>query len=514
MGTHRTFRLLAEDLARAGFVALRFDYDGTGDSAGRMIDDGRVGAWSSSVVAAVALLRGAGLPRLALVGMRLGATLAAVAASEVGGVDDLVLWDPIRTGRMFVRQQQALASLSHQLAGEDTLPAGWVEAPAWVFAAETVAELGQLDMTKTTGTLAGRTLVLTRPDRPDDEKLRARFGDPGVAWRSATDQAALIDAIPSQNAVPRAAIADIVDWLGEADIEPVAVTAPPAVADEVSHGPAVTERLVRLGPCDLFGIVTEPAESGGLTGPTAVFLDVAAEHHVGPARLWVELARQWAEAGVRSLRFDLSGLGDSPSKPGQDDQLMYAPSAIDDAIAAVRATSPDDPSDVVLIGLCSGAYVAMDAADQLHPRGVCALNPVMSYRPNPFAAGPPPARPVLHGVRRRVSPDMYDRLSRLRFLGREVVSVALDRLQRVELPRTVLRRIAAEGTDVLLVAGAQLIAGPPVPPRAGLLPPAGPKLRVVSPDDLDHSLLASKPRDRVAQLLTDHVLRLARRDRR
>ena len=32
--THRTYRRLAEDAAAQGFAALRFDYDGTGDSAG------------------------------------------------------------------------------------------------------------------------------------------------------------------------------------------------------------------------------------------------------------------------------------------------------------------------------------------------------------------------------------------------------------------------------------------------------------------------------------------------
>ena len=39
---HRTFRRLAEELADAGIVALRFDYDGTGDSAGLQDDPDRV----------------------------------------------------------------------------------------------------------------------------------------------------------------------------------------------------------------------------------------------------------------------------------------------------------------------------------------------------------------------------------------------------------------------------------------------------------------------------------------
>ena len=49
---HRTFRRLAEELAEAGNVALRFDYDGTGDSAGLQDDPDRVPAWQDSIEAA------------------------------------------------------------------------------------------------------------------------------------------------------------------------------------------------------------------------------------------------------------------------------------------------------------------------------------------------------------------------------------------------------------------------------------------------------------------------------
>ena len=49
---HRTFRRLAETLADQGIVALRFDYDGTGDSAGLQDDPDRVASWLASVEAA------------------------------------------------------------------------------------------------------------------------------------------------------------------------------------------------------------------------------------------------------------------------------------------------------------------------------------------------------------------------------------------------------------------------------------------------------------------------------
>src|SRR5690242_11486928 len=47
--TQRTIRHLAEDAARAGIPALRFDYDGAGDSAGNDLDSDRVHAWLRSI---------------------------------------------------------------------------------------------------------------------------------------------------------------------------------------------------------------------------------------------------------------------------------------------------------------------------------------------------------------------------------------------------------------------------------------------------------------------------------
>ena len=75
---HRTFRRLAETLADHGIVALRFDYDGTGDSAGLQDDPDRVASWLASVEAARQHLLDLGAPDVSAVGMRLGATLAGV----------------------------------------------------------------------------------------------------------------------------------------------------------------------------------------------------------------------------------------------------------------------------------------------------------------------------------------------------------------------------------------------------------------------------------------------------
>jgi alpha-beta hydrolase superfamily lysophospholipase len=95
---HRTMRSLASRLAKAGFHVLRFDYYGTGDSAGD-IGEGSPRRWCEDIEAAMSELKDmAGATRMTLIGLRLGANLAAQVAGHRGqDVDALVLWEPLST---------------------------------------------------------------------------------------------------------------------------------------------------------------------------------------------------------------------------------------------------------------------------------------------------------------------------------------------------------------------------------------------------------------------------------
>lgn len=97
MRAHRAFRQLSLLLSAAGFHTLRFDYRGTGDSAGEP-QDMALAAWDSDLrIAIEELMDTAAVESVWLVGLRLGAALSLRAASlpEVKGV---VLWDPITKG--------------------------------------------------------------------------------------------------------------------------------------------------------------------------------------------------------------------------------------------------------------------------------------------------------------------------------------------------------------------------------------------------------------------------------
>jgi alpha/beta superfamily hydrolase len=100
--SHRAMRKLAASLSAAGVHVLRFDYYGCGDSGGAG-EDGGLQHWQSDVGAAIDELKDmAGLPRVSVVGLRFGATLAALATRTRSDVNTLILCDPVLRGDAYV----------------------------------------------------------------------------------------------------------------------------------------------------------------------------------------------------------------------------------------------------------------------------------------------------------------------------------------------------------------------------------------------------------------------------
>jgi pimeloyl-ACP methyl ester carboxylesterase len=101
---YTTLRHLARQLAARGFHALRFDYTGTGDSAGDESDAGQE-RWLADIGLAIDELKDVGrVAQVGLVGMRYGAALAAQAAAARKDVNRLVLWDPVFDGPAYLEQ--------------------------------------------------------------------------------------------------------------------------------------------------------------------------------------------------------------------------------------------------------------------------------------------------------------------------------------------------------------------------------------------------------------------------
>lgn len=94
--------------------------------------------------------------------------------------------------------------------------------------------------------------------------------------------------------------------------------------------------------------------------PVVVFLNAGMVHRIGPNRLHVRLARELARVGFTSLRFDLSGIGDSP--PRVDGSSLHDAALRDVRDALDFIVDQREGETFVLVGLCSGADVAFRAA--------------------------------------------------------------------------------------------------------------------------------------------------------
>jgi uncharacterized protein len=103
---HRLLRVLADRLARSGVHVLRFDYFGTGDSAGND-EDGELTGWAQDVLHAhQALQAQSPAVNITWLGVRLGALLVLQAATAISATGRLaaqvLLWDPVLDGSAYL----------------------------------------------------------------------------------------------------------------------------------------------------------------------------------------------------------------------------------------------------------------------------------------------------------------------------------------------------------------------------------------------------------------------------
>lgn len=115
------------------------------------------------------------------------------------------------------------------------------------------------------------------------------------------------------------------------------------------------DSVCQFGPeHNLVGILTEPAGSGARPdSPAVVMLNVGLLHRVGPQRMSVELARSLAQSGIRSLRFDMGGYGDSDVSTDANSDEIRVFADIKRAMDFLEAEH--DIHRFVLFGSCSGA---------------------------------------------------------------------------------------------------------------------------------------------------------------
>ncbi len=103
--THRVYVNFARELAERGYPVLRFDVMGHGDSDGDF-EDSSIETRLSDIRCAIGTLKekGPSIKHIGLLGMRFGATLAALAAEQEEGISKLILWEPIVDGAKYMQE--------------------------------------------------------------------------------------------------------------------------------------------------------------------------------------------------------------------------------------------------------------------------------------------------------------------------------------------------------------------------------------------------------------------------
>jgi pimeloyl-ACP methyl ester carboxylesterase len=381
LSIHRSYRVFAEALAAEGYPTLRFDYHGTGDSAGSDADPARLPAWIASIHAAIDTCKQlAAVDEVVIFGLRLGATMAVKAAAVRSDVVGLMLWAPTVSGRKFVRQLRMLhgTSASHATTDGRVAPAAaafdGLEAAGFRHTAETIADLGAIDMLKFAIPTVPVVLI-DRDDQPAEPELRDHWTAAGVDVLTLMLPGYAAMMRDAQYAiVPDAVIDALVSWLLRTLPDAANRPAPPLTASEDILTPppetadvpvSVRERPVWFGhDRTLWGVIAQPdAQPNALSSTAVILINAGGNHRIGPSRLTVPVARYVASLGCTTLRMDLAGLGDSIPTPGK--LPIFDINSVADVRQAIDFLSNYGPIKlrrIVLIGLCSGGFVAMHTA--------------------------------------------------------------------------------------------------------------------------------------------------------
>ncbi|HSI53672.1 MAG TPA: alpha/beta fold hydrolase [Ramlibacter sp.] len=536
MCSYQTYTRLAELLARAGFDVLRFDYQGTGESAGDDADPYRVRAWMASIQCAAAQLRSlAGVSRLALFGVRLGATLAAHAASEMGDIESLVLWAPCVTGRAFTRELRAASA--NRAIQPGAANEGDVEALGCLYTAQTLQDLQALDCTRLQQMPAGRVLLIGRDDMPVASNLPQALQSLGVHTTcEALPGYARMMVEPHESAPEFATLDAIAAWLAAAPgLDGASLPRLPVRVRSGELEGGVRESAISFGPENaLFGVLAEPAQAGIASETAVLLLNVGGNYRAGPNRLYVRMARSLAAAGMHAFRFDLGGIGDSRSATGPRSRTRdyFSIAAAADVRAAIDFLTTRGCSKFVLVGVCSGSYVAFQAAlaDDRVTGQVLMNSRLLEWREGDDDAWQASMQQHYKSSafywRALLRPEVHRRLWRgevdVRGIARRLATVAHARLrraaarltghggQREESVIASTRRLSARGTDTLVVMAAQDDGRDYMEfhfGTGGSRLRNDPHFRMVVVDDSDHTFSTRQSQQNVIGIVQRHLLR-------
>ncbi|MDB5533585.1 MAG: hypothetical protein JWO28_1900 [Hyphomicrobiales bacterium] len=379
--TRATWCALAENIATAGHACLRFDYPGTADAVDPVGDPEGISDWLVAARQCIAFLRehNPGI-ELVLVGQGFGASLAAQLGAESLDVAATVLMAPVVKGRSYLRELQAWSRMLTERMGigPDPLDDNGYCVAGIPLASSRAAAIQAIDLTRATQSPAARVLLVERTQISRDSAIGNRLKSLG-ADVSSIDYAGyeMILKDPTLAEPQLGTLTRIVSWIDDlAHVPPAGAesSARPLAPARPIAGPHYEELPVRFGPDErLFGVLCQPR--GGRSSAIAVIANSGRDYHIGWGRGAVKQARALAERGIASLRFDGGGIGDSPAAAGAPAEVLYSEEQVSDLRHAIDYVEKLDAGPIALVGRCSGAYAAFQAALQdVRVRNVVVIN--------------------------------------------------------------------------------------------------------------------------------------------
>jgi pimeloyl-ACP methyl ester carboxylesterase len=182
---HRIYATLASKLSKLGQHVLRFDYYGSGDSAGD-VHEGSQAEWIENILEAhEELLASSGVSRVIWVGLRYGATLAVLAGQSLRrAVASLILWDPVVDGAAYLQELTHMHTSFMRQEMRCWRPSGLMgsEALGFPLSSDLKSEIRAVDLTGVKPPHARQVTVLTTNQKP----WRERFRGAVAGWTDST----------------------------------------------------------------------------------------------------------------------------------------------------------------------------------------------------------------------------------------------------------------------------------------------------------------------------------------
>lgn len=453
---YRTLRHLADVVAASGLAAIRYEHPGLGDSTAPL----EQGSLERGALLAATALRDAGVARVVYVGLGSGALVASAAAAADPDAAGLALWDPAPSGRQWLRRQKSLYSIA---VGDDIEPGdpGMVQIVGMEFSDAFAAHVGKIDYApETTERMPVLVAVRKGSGGAVPKALRPSLDRLDVV--EITGHEAALDVSSVLATIPGDSVRTLADWLVTNFAgQDRALTAPTPVTEVrvTEDGVELTETLTRIGPHELFAVETRPVGADS-DAPAVILHNGSSEHRIGAARHQVLLARRLGATGVRVLRVDRRGTGESGDVSADEASLLFSQTWVEDGDDAIAHL--DLPREKIgVVGMCVGGWLGLVA----HPestRFVAALSlndhRVRAAQPGAVVARDTSDIEAQKTTRRgRISVAFRDRVNRAVALAKKRLPygavVALASRGHLQFAEPNLRRALAAGTDVLLLLG-------------------------------------------------------------